>query len=503
MAAPFVQAVGAGIGGTTTISPAWPAHDADDIGILLLECAEVGAVSLATAAGFVACPSSPIAAGGGTLATETVLTAFWCRATSTSMGAPTTNDPGNHIAGLIFTIRGAKATGDPFDASASSGDAGAGTTTTWPTITTAVADCLVLLLATRSNDDDAASWSAITNAALSSIIEHADIGTIAGNGGGALVASGVKATAGAVGSTTATVVSSRNATLTLAVAPDSAVLTTTGQLPISLALAATAVPVRVTTGSVPASLGLAASAVPVKTSTAQLPLALGLSATAVPVRVTTASLPVSLGLTAATVPVRISTGTLPLTVGLSATATAVTGGTTGQLPFTVSLTATAVPVKTITGTLPVTVGLTATVTVETRTTTGQLPLTVGLAGSATAVRSITGSLPLAVGLIAYLEGDDPSVTEIRHVLVDGAGAPRFGVLVEARALPPADLLISGEEVGFGVDTLSAADGSLSLLLIPSSQYDDQPALYEVTWQGHRKRITVPDLGPVNLEDVEA
>ncbi len=219
MAAPAVVGVGALAASVTTISPAWPAHAVDDIGILILECDAGETVSLTTANGFVACPSSPIASGGATGA-GTILTAFWCRATSTSQAAPTTNDPGNHIQGLIFTISGAVTSGVPFDVSASAADIGsASTTTTWPTVTTTGADRLIVQIATRGNDSAAASWSAFTNAALASIVEHADTGTLEGNGGGLVVISGTKAVAGATGATTATVTSSRHAALTLAVSP--------------------------------------------------------------------------------------------------------------------------------------------------------------------------------------------------------------------------------------------------------------------------------------------
>lgn len=94
-----------------------------------------------------------------------------------------------------------------------------------------------------------------------------------------------------------------------------------------------------------------------------------------------------------------------------------------------------------------------------------------------------------------------AVTEIRHVLVDGAGTPRYGVLVTADPLPPAGLLLGDAgEVTDGVETLSGTGGLVSLMLTPSSEYVDS-ALYEIRWRGHRKVITVPDGGPFDLFDV--
>ncbi len=129
-----------------------------------------------------------------------------------------------------------------------------------------------------------------------------------------------------------------------------------------------------------------------------------------------------------------------------------------------------------------------------------------LSGSGTVTGEVTGGGTMTVASPTMTGSGTVSIpgpvtlTEVRHVLVDGGGSPRFGVHVEARALQPADILTGGEEVAFGVETLSSTGGLISLFLIPSSAYDD-PATYEVTWQDTRKLITVPNAGPVNLEDV--
>jgi hypothetical protein len=95
----------------------------------------------------------------------------------------------------------------------------ASTTTTWATMTTGTANCLIVLAATRDNDSGAASWSLEANASLGSVAERFDDGSTAGNGGGIVVETGTLATAGATGATTATVVSSVDGHLAVAIKP--------------------------------------------------------------------------------------------------------------------------------------------------------------------------------------------------------------------------------------------------------------------------------------------
>ena len=95
----------------------------------------------------------------------------------------------------------------------------ASTSVTVTGVTTTVNDTLVVQVVARDNDREAAAFSAQTNANLTSITERSDAGTDFGNGGGFAVWDGVMATAGATGNTTATVTSSVNAFLTIALKP--------------------------------------------------------------------------------------------------------------------------------------------------------------------------------------------------------------------------------------------------------------------------------------------
>jgi hypothetical protein len=135
------------------------------------------------------------------------------------MASPVVTDPGDHVYGQILTFRGVTGTGNPWDVTAGGVKATASTTTTFGTVTTTAGNELIVLAASRDNSSAGAAWSAWTNANLSSLTERSDAGTTSGNGGGIGVATGIEATAGAIGSSTATVTSSVDGHMTIALKP--------------------------------------------------------------------------------------------------------------------------------------------------------------------------------------------------------------------------------------------------------------------------------------------
>ncbi len=219
---PTFQAAGTAVSNTTAITVAWPAHQVGDVALLFVESTGGQPATLSTPAGFAAVTSSPQATGTTTLGTQ--ISVFWARATSTSMASPVVADPGDHAYGIILTFRGVINTGNPWDVTAGGVKAAASTTTTFGTVTTTVANTLVVLASTRDNDLATAAWSLWTNANLASPSERSDGGTTSGNGGGIGVATGGKVAAGAVGSSTATVTSTINAFMTIALVPPTTVL---------------------------------------------------------------------------------------------------------------------------------------------------------------------------------------------------------------------------------------------------------------------------------------
>lgn len=215
MAAPNAQAVGTLVHGTTgAVSVAWPTHASGDIAFLIVESAGSRNITLSTPAGFV-----PLTYGLGTVqaTSGTRLTIWWCRATSSSMASPAVTPAADHSDAVIVTVRGAIADGDPVEAFAYTNKSSASTSVTWPAVTTVTNDCLILNIGTRDNDAAGAALSSSANASLASVAEGADDGTTDGNGGGIFTVSGTLATAGSSGTTTATVTSSQNMLVTLAI----------------------------------------------------------------------------------------------------------------------------------------------------------------------------------------------------------------------------------------------------------------------------------------------
>lgn len=198
----------------TTITAAWPlGHETNDIALLVCESNTAEAVSLTTANGFVEVTNSPQDVA------STRLTVFWCRATSASMAAPITNDPGDHINTHMYLIRGCHNSGNPWNVTA--GDTGASSTSvTIPQVTTTVNRCLILWICSIGTDLSSDEFSAWANTGSTRFEELDAINTTAGNGGGHGIAYGYKATAGATGTATATLVTaSGQGRLTIAFRP--------------------------------------------------------------------------------------------------------------------------------------------------------------------------------------------------------------------------------------------------------------------------------------------
>jgi MSHA biogenesis protein MshQ len=197
----------------------WPAHAVDDIALLFVESTGGQPVALAVANGFAAVTNSPQATGAGAAGTR--LTAFWARATSTSMPGPVLSGTTDHMYARIFTYRGAANSGNPWDITGGGVKAAASTSVSVTGITTTIAGTRVVQAVTRDNDSSAVAFSGQTNANLAGIVERHDSGSTSGNGGGFGVWDGTMSLAAPTGNTTATVTSSINAFLSIALRPSS------------------------------------------------------------------------------------------------------------------------------------------------------------------------------------------------------------------------------------------------------------------------------------------
>ena len=195
---PVFISAGAVASDPTTVTPGLPAgYQANDIFLYVIESAS-NTINTAPS-GYTQVTNSP-QANGANAATDR-LAVYWKRATG-SESAPASEGV-DHTIAVILCIRGCPTTGNPWDVTA--GDtAGSGTGATCPSVTTTVPNCLVINIFGHGIDAAGAQVTGYTNANLANLTEVVDDSTTSGNGGGFGISTGLKASAGATGTTTAT-----------------------------------------------------------------------------------------------------------------------------------------------------------------------------------------------------------------------------------------------------------------------------------------------------------
>lgn len=211
-----VAAAGAALGPVI-----WPAHEAGDIGILVVAGCHGTGNAYAVPAGWTQLASSPQTNSGSSLLAR--LQVFFRRATSGAESDATVADVAGDDSklGQIITFRGCIASGSPIDVTA--GDTSAASTSVIiPGATTTGAQRLVIAIASYSQIDTATpQFSAGANATLTDFAERQDFASTSSVGYGFAVFTGVKASAGAYGTTTATLGASQTqARISLALIPD-------------------------------------------------------------------------------------------------------------------------------------------------------------------------------------------------------------------------------------------------------------------------------------------
>jgi hypothetical protein len=211
-----------GTGAADKIIPLAPAIAgpvlADDIILVLVEQVSLTSPEVSpSATGYAHVLGSPV----GPDSSQTVLSVLWKRAVGGETSVAVSG-PSNHGVARAITLRGVKATGNPWNVNPAVTTIANGTTATatWTSVTTAVADCLICLCLADGRDSTSASMGAVTNGNLTSITEQMDDFASTGTGGGIGLATGFKASASAVGSSTATMATTDGmALMTLALEP--------------------------------------------------------------------------------------------------------------------------------------------------------------------------------------------------------------------------------------------------------------------------------------------
>lgn len=214
MAMPVFKAAGTAVASLNSAGIGWPiGHAAGDFGLFFIETCG-GEPVPATPSGWTPVANSPQATGAGTAGTQ--LTVFYKVATSSSEPSAPTGDSGDHNHGVIVTFTGLASIGSPWDVTAGGVKATAAANASLPTLTTTVADTLIVQAITHDLDIGTPAFTSVTNAALASLTERHDQSSGQGNGGGIAVFTGQKAVAGSIGTTTVNVASCVNAMLTIA-----------------------------------------------------------------------------------------------------------------------------------------------------------------------------------------------------------------------------------------------------------------------------------------------
>jgi hypothetical protein len=186
--------------GTTAATPAWPTHQAGDLGIMFVESANQ---AVATPAGWAPVGAGGVGVGTAAGAAATRLTAFYqfARTSSEPAGSVALSASGDHIGARIAVFRGVHQ-GNPINAVAASQTTTTQTTAvSFPAVTTTVANCLVVLGVSMELTE---TIGAVTNANLASITEHFDNSHTTGNDGAIAVITGTRAATGNIGTSSAT-----------------------------------------------------------------------------------------------------------------------------------------------------------------------------------------------------------------------------------------------------------------------------------------------------------
>lgn len=163
--------------------------------LLLLFVETTTGESVPTPSGYTVVSGTPVEANGSRL---TLYYKFGTGGTE----AFTLGDAGDHHSATLAELSNVNGT-TPFHVNAN----GSFTTTSvsWPAVTTTLNNCMILNVAARTADLTTFPIGTYANSNLSSLTSRIASGTSQGNGGGIGCASGILATAGNSGATTATI----------------------------------------------------------------------------------------------------------------------------------------------------------------------------------------------------------------------------------------------------------------------------------------------------------
>ncbi|MEM2387177.1 MAG: hypothetical protein QXO50_04090 [Candidatus Bathyarchaeia archaeon] len=189
-------------GGTTPVSVSLPTGvQVNDLLILVATTIAGGSVSITAAGGltWTAIPGTPVDVTGGEK-----LYAWWARYVSGGT-APSVQASTDHVCAGIAAYYNVITSGNPIEVFQTGNETTSDASFEFvTTISTQGPGRMVVVICSSGADSNQAQFSAWANAQLSGVTERADYMTNSGGGGGFGLADGMKSTAGAVGTWTAT-----------------------------------------------------------------------------------------------------------------------------------------------------------------------------------------------------------------------------------------------------------------------------------------------------------
>lgn len=154
-------------------------------------------------------PNSPwnvigyVGSGTAGAALSVGLQLAWQRCSGGALGNPSFGDSGDHTIARVIMVRGCRTSGAPVVLLGTPAADSQSEPIPIPVANTPVDLCLVAHILAHGQDSSATFLTSITSAALASVTEAFDTGTLQGNGGGLAMSYGVKTTAGSLGTPTA------------------------------------------------------------------------------------------------------------------------------------------------------------------------------------------------------------------------------------------------------------------------------------------------------------
>lgn len=164
---------------------------------------------------------TPLFDGNSTPAFGSKLHVWWYRATAPiTSGGVVFSDSGDHQIGRVYLIRGCTTTGDPFDVIGTATKPTPSTSASAPSVTTTVPQTLVVSIVSQPADGTTPQFGAPSNTGLTSLTDVDEVATNSANGGGFVIASGIKRLPGATGTINySTTLSLSNASVVIAFKP--------------------------------------------------------------------------------------------------------------------------------------------------------------------------------------------------------------------------------------------------------------------------------------------